>query len=298
MDRIDAMRVFVRIVERQSFSRAAEDLGLPASTATDAVKALERRLGVRLLDRTTRQVRPTLDGEAFQRRCVAILAEIDEAESAFGGGIPRGVLRISLLGSTARAVIVPALPGFLERFPELDVYLNEADRFVDLVREGIDGVIRGGHLEASDLVGRQLASLPEVTVAAPDYLARHGTPAAWDALEGQLMVGFHSSARGAVLPLCFEVAGRVHQVVLPARLVVEGAETLRTAALNGLGIVQLPRHAIAAEIAAGRLVEILSDTPPRPMPVHLLWPRERQLSLRLRVFVDWVVELYRGLGAG
>lgn len=295
MDRIGAMRVFVRIVERQSFSRAAVDLGLPASTATDAVKMLEQRLGVRLLDRTTRAVRVTLDGEAYHRRCLSILAQIDEADSAFGGR-PRGLLRVSVLGPTARGVILPALPGFLASHPELDLHLNEADRFVDLVREGIDCVIRGGPLGESDLVGRQVALLPEVTLAAPDYLARHGTPHRWDALEGHLMIGFHSSARG-ILPLEFQVAGRLHHVTLPTRLVVEGAETMRTAALMGLGIVQLPRYSIAGQIAAGRLVELLTDTPPRPMPLHVLWPRDRQLSLRVRVFVDWVVTLFRDLGA-
>lgn len=290
------MRVFVRVVERRSFSRAAEDLGLPASTATDAVKRLERRLGVRLLDRTTRQVRPTLDGEAFHRRCLSILTEIDEAENAFRGERPSGVVRVGLLGAVARSVVVPALPAFLDRYPELDVHLNEADRFVDLVREGIDCVIRGGTLDSSDLVGRQIALLPEVTVASPDYLARHGTPLAWNRLEGHGMVGFHSGARGAVLPLEFEIGGEAIEVALPARLVVDGAETPRVAALHGLGLAQMPRYFIAAELAAGRLVEVLADTPPRPMPIHVLWPRDRQLSLRLRVFVDWLVELYRQIG--
>lgn len=298
MDRIDAMRVFVRIVERQSFVRAAEDLGLPASTVTDAVKTLEQRLGVRLLARTTRQVRATLDGEAFYARCLSILTDIDEAESAFGGARPRGVLRVSTLGATARGVIVPALPAFLAQYPDLEIHLNEADRFVDLVREGIDCVIRGGHLGESDLVGRQVALLPEATVAAPGYLARFGTPLRWDALDGHRMVGFHSSATGGVMPLDFRVGGTVRQVSLPTPLVVEGAETLRTAAVQGLGLVQLPRHSIAAELAAGQLVEVLQDTPPTPMPVHILYPRNRQLSLRVRVFVDWIVTLYRGIDAG
>ncbi len=293
MDRIDAMRIFVRIVERQSFARAAEDLRLPASTATDAVKRLEQRLGVRLLERTTRQVRTTLDGEAYYQRCLNILAEIEEAEDAFSGGQPRGILRVSSLGSTVRELIMPALPEFLEKYPELSLHFNEADRFVDLVREGIDCVIRGGNLGESDLVGRQVALLPETTVATPEYFAKHGTPESWDKLDGHHIVGFHSSAAGGVIPFDFTVDGQSREVTLPARVTVEGVETMRAAALRGLGLVQLPRPSIAKEIAAGRLVEVLTDTPPTPTPVHILYPQNRQLNLRVRVFVDWVVELFR-----
>ena len=140
MDRIDAMRVFARVVERGSFVRAAEDLRMPASTATDAVKQLEARLGVRLLQRTTRQVRPTLDGEAYYRRCLSILDDIEEAESAFRGAQPRGLLRVDVQGIQARRFIVPALPGFFAAYPDLELFLGDGDRFVDLVREGIDRV--------------------------------------------------------------------------------------------------------------------------------------------------------------
>ncbi len=296
MDRIDAMRVFIRIVERKSFVRAAGDLGLPASTATDAIRHLEQRLGTRLLERTTRQVRPTLDGEAYYRRCLDILAEIDEAESAFGGGVPRGLLRVNVLGAQARQIILPALAGFFDSYPEIELYLAEDDRFVDLVGEGIDCVVRAGQIGESDLVGRQIALLAEATVAAPGYVARHGLPQSPDALAGHVVVGFRSTASGGVLPLDFVVAGEVRTVALPARLMVSGAETLREAALRGFGIIQVPRYAVAADIAAGRLVDLMPDTPPVPMPIHVLYPRNRQMSLRVRVFIDWLVALYRQIG--
>lgn len=297
MDRLDAMRVFARIVERQSFVRAAEDLGLPASTATDAVKQLEQRLGVRLLDRTTRQVRPTPDGEAYYRSCLSILDDVEDAESALSGTEPQGLLRVNVLGSQARQVILPALPRFYERYPQLDLYLSEADHFVDLLREGVDCVIRAGQPDNTELVGRQIALLHETTVASPDYLDRHGRPPRWDALNGHQMVGYYSSALGSVMPLEFVVDSEVKTVALPTRLMVSGTDTLLAAALQGLGIIQVPRYAIAHHIEAGRLVEILPDAPPTAMPVHIFYHSRRHLSVRVRTFIDWVVDLYRDINA-
>jgi DNA-binding transcriptional LysR family regulator len=207
MDRIEAMRVFARVVERGSFVRAAEDLALPASTATEVIKQLESRVGVQLLQRTTRHVRVTLDGEVSYRRCLSILDDIEEAESAFRGGRPRGLLRVDVQGTQARRVIVPALPKFFADYPDVQLFLSDADRFVDLIREGFDCVLRAGEPKDSDLIARRVAVLPEVTVASAEYVARFGAPPRWDALHGHLMIGFHSSATGGVLPLGFMVNG-------------------------------------------------------------------------------------------
>lgn len=292
MDRIETMRVFARVVERRSFNRAAEDLGLPASTVTDAVKRLETRLNVRLLQRTTRQVGVTLDGEAYYARCLSILADIEEAESAFGGAKPRGLLRVEAQGTQARRMIVPNLPAFLAAYPDLELFLSEGDRYIDLVREGVDCVLRAGEPRESDLIARRVALMPEVTVASREYVARHGVPRSIDALDGHRMVGFRSSATGGVLPLEFMAGGVRRNVALPVTLSVNGADTYRAAALAGFGLIQVPRYAVGDELAAGTLVELLPDTPPSPTPVHILYPRSRQLSLRLRVFIDWVAELY------
>lgn len=292
MDRLDTLRVFTRIVERGSFVRAAEDLGLPPSTVTDAIKQLEARLQVRLLQRTTRQVRTTLDGEAYYQRCLTILADFDEAESAFREAKPRGLLRVEVQGTQARRVIVPALPRFFETYPDVDLFMSEGDRYVDLVREGIDCVLRVGQPKESDLVARRIAMLREVTVASPGYVARYGMPTRWNALEGHCMVGFRSSAIGGVLPLEFMVDGVCNTAMLPMRLAVNGADTYRVAAETGLGMIQVPRYAVAEQLAAGTLVELLPDTPPSPSPVYVLYPRSRQLSLRVRVFIDWVAKEY------
>jgi DNA-binding transcriptional LysR family regulator len=299
MDRIDAMRVFARVVERGSFIRAAEDLGLPASTATDAVKQLEARLKVRLLQRTTRHVRATLDGEAYHRRCLAILDDIDQAEGAFTGARPRGLLRVDVHGTQARRLIIPALPGFFAEYPDLELYLSETDRFVDLVREGIDCVLRTGEPKESDLIARRIALLPEVTVASACYVARFGIPQRWDMLDGHRMVGFHSSATGGVLPLEFMVSGMRRTTKLPSILTVDGANTYQAAALQGLGLIQVPRYSVEQNLMDGTLVECLPDTPPSSTPVYVLYPRNRQLSLRVRVFIDWVANEYaRHLGPG
>lgn len=292
MDRFDTMRVFVRVVERGSFSRAAGDLGLPASTVTDAVKRLEARLKVRLLERTTRQVRVTLDGEAYYQRCLSILADVEEADSAFTGAKPKGLLRVGVQGTQARRVIVPRLRQFFDAYPDLELFLSESDRFVDLVREGIDCVLRTGEPKDSDLSARRVALLREVTVASPDYLSRHGMPKNWDALQGHRMIGFRSSATGGILPLEFMVDGQRRTVTLPMTLSVDGADTYRAAALHGHGLIQVPHYAVQRDLAEGALREVLAGTPPSPTPVHILYPRNRQLSLRVRVFIDWVAKAF------
>ena len=176
MDRFDAMRVFCRVVDRRSFTLAAEDTGLPRSTVTDAVKQLEARLGVRLLQRTTRHVSPTLDGEAYYQRCLRILSDIEDAEEAFAGAKPKGVLRVDVHGTLARHFVLPNLPTFLETYPDIELQITEGDRFVDLIREGIDCVLRVGTLQDSDMIGRRVAMLEEVTLAAPAYVRRFGIP--------------------------------------------------------------------------------------------------------------------------
>lgn len=292
LDRFDAMRLFVRIVERRSFSQAALDLNLPASTATEGIKQLEGRLGARLLQRTTRHVSPTLDGEAFYRRCLAILAELEDAEAEFSDAKPRGLLRVDVHGTLARHVLLPGLPAFLERYPDLKLHLGEGDRLVDLVREGVDCVLRVGDLKDSAMIARRVGMLDEATCASPAYLERHGVPATPDDLSqqgaGHRMIGFVSSATGEFFPLEFTVDGVLRHVVLPATLSVVGAETNIAAARLGLGIIQVPRYHVAADLAAGGLVEILAGYPPSRTPVSLLYPHSRQIPPRVRVFMEWL----------
>jgi DNA-binding transcriptional LysR family regulator len=286
------MRLLVRVVERQSFSAAASDLGIPRSTATTAIKQFEEKLGVRLLQRTTRQVTPTLEGEIHYQRCKAILAEIEDAESALTGSEVRGLLRISVHGPTVRTFILPELPAFLDRHPALSLYIGEGDRFVDIVREGYDCVIRGGEIADSELIVRRLGLSKEGTFASPAYLERHGVPRTVDDLQGHEMIGFASSRTGQVLPLEFTVAGELRTLTLPHRITVTDTDTYAALARLGFGLMQVPRHRYAQDLTAGTLVEVLPDHPPLPTPVSVLYPRNRQISPRVRVFIDWIVDLF------
>ncbi|WP_375380131.1 LysR family transcriptional regulator [uncultured Sphingomonas sp.] len=289
MDRLATLNLFVRIVDRGSFSAAAADCGISRPVATSAIKALEQRLGTRLLQRSTRHVQPTVEGEAYYGRCVAILAEIEDADRSASGSVA-GLVRVDVAGYLARTVLLPALPDLLERHPALRVHLGEGERFVDLVREGVDCVVRAGDLTDSDMVVRRLGSMEETTVASPSYLAEHGTPNSPDDLHGHHMVGFVSSRTGQPLPLEFTRDGQVVEVALPARVLVGGADTSAAAARLGLGLAQAPRYRFADDLASGALIEVLTEFPPTPTPLSVLYPSNRQLSPRVRTFVDWLVE--------
>jgi DNA-binding transcriptional LysR family regulator len=292
MDRFETMRLFVRLVERRSFTAAAADLGLPRSTASEVLRSLEAHLGVRLLERTTRHVTATLDGEEYYRRCVAILSEVEEAESAMRDAQPRGLLRLDAHPLLTRTFILPKLPEFLARHPLIELQIGQGDRLVDLVREGVDCVIRAGQPEDSGMIQRRLGMVAEITVASPTYLAKHGTPKTPDALDGHQMVGFISSRTGDVLPLEFSVGGALREIVLPSRIRVNNSDTMADLARLGFGLVQAPRYRFEDDLASGALVEVLPDHPPSPTPLSALYPQNRQLTLRLRVFLDWISRIF------
>lgn len=295
MDRFEAMRLFARIVERRSFTHAAADLALPRSTATEAVQQLEARLGVRLLQRTTRSVAPTLDGEAYYRRCLKLLEDLDETENAFRRASPRGELRVDVQGALARRFLLPGLPDFLARYPELRLRMTEGDRLIDLVAEGVDCVLRLGTPADGAMAHRRVALLPEVTCAAPAYVERHGAPTTPADLSSHHMVGF-SRPDGGWHPLEVTEDGAVRQVAVRADIVVSSAESSLAMGLLGLGLIQVPRYRAEEHLASGALVEVLAAHPPTPTPVCLLWPRDRQLSARTRVFIDWAAERLKAAG--
>lgn len=298
MDRFDAMRVFTRVAERRSFTLAAEDLRLPRSTVTDAVKQLERRLGVRLLQRTTRIVRPTLDGEAYYQRCIRLIADLEDAEAGFSRAKPSGLLRVDVHGTQARYFLLPGLPGFLQHYPDIRLHISETHQPMDMVREGYDCIVRAGDLADSSLIRRKLAELKRGTFASPDYLAHFGTPRTPDDLvNGHQMVGLLAPDTPSVAPFAFPIAGKVRELTLPALVTVTGPETNVASACAGLGLIQVPRYRVASELARGALVEVLADFPPSPLPVHVLYSHMHQLSPRLRVFIDWMVEQYRARDA-
>ena len=292
MDQVKAMKVFVRIYERSSFTLAADDLNLPRATLTHTLNQFEAWLGTRLLERSTRRVRPTLDGEAYYQRCVQLLAELEEAELAFRSVAPKGRLRVDLHGTLAKYFVVPALPQFMARYPQIELSISEADRFVDLIAEGVDCVLRAGTLGDSALIGRRVANLRQVTCASPAYLRKYGEPKSLDELSEHRAVNYVSRTTAKLFPFEFMVDGEVREVSIEGALSVFGAEIYSASAVAGLGIIQCPHYRMAELIERGVMREILNETPPPLMPVSVLYPQNRHMSPRVRVFVDWLAEIF------
>ncbi|NCE89398.1 LysR family transcriptional regulator [Pseudomonas sp. L13] len=292
MDQVKAMKVFVRIYERNSFTLAADDLNLPRATLTHTLNQFEAWLGTRLLERSTRRVRPTLDGEAYYQRCVQLLLELEEAELAFRTVAPTGRLRVDLHGTLAKYFVIPALPQFMTRYPEIELSISEADRFVDLIAEGVDCVLRAGNLGDSALVGRRVATLRQVTCASPAYLRKYGVPKSLADLVEHRAVNYVSRTTAKLFPFEFIVDGQLQEVQIEGALSVFGAQVYSASAVAGLGIIQCPHYRMAELIAQGVMQEILTDTPPPSMPVSVLYPHNRHMSPRVRVFVDWLAEVF------
>lgn len=292
MDQVKAMKVFVRIYERSSFTLAADDLNLPRATLTHTLNQFEAWLGTRLLERSTRRVRPTLDGEAYYQRCVQLLAELEEAELAFRSVAPKGRLRVDLHGTLAKYFVVPALPEFMARYPDIELSISEADRFVDLIAEGVDCVLRAGTLGDSALIGRRVANLRQVTCASPAYLRKFGEPKSLAELSEHRAVNYVSRTTVKLFPFEFMVDGELQEVSIEGALSVFGAEIYSASAVAGLGIIQCPHYRMAELIEQGVMREILQEKPPPLMPVSVLYPQNRHMSPRVRVFVDWLAEIF------
>ncbi|MDA7023091.1 LysR family transcriptional regulator [Pseudomonas fragi] len=291
MDRFNAMRVFTRIVELGGFTKAADSLQLPRASVTVLIKQLEAHLGVQLLHRTTRQVSPTLDGAAYYQRCVNLLDDLEDAEGLFRGSQPKGTLRVEMPASVGRLVVLPALPEFTDRYPQIELEIGLNDRPVDLIREGVDCVIRGGLTMDDSLVARPLVQMDQVTCASPAYLQARGVPQSLEDLSGHQVVEYFSSASGKRYGLEFQVDDEVRIVDLPKRLAVNSAEGYLAACVAGYGLVQTPHYHVAQLVREGRLQEVLRDCLPPRLELTALYPHHRQLSPRVRVFVDWLVDL-------
>lgn len=288
------MQVFVQVVDAGSFTRAAEVLRLPKASVTTLVQGLEAHLRVRLLNRTTRRISVTADGAAYYERCVRILAEVEETESALSRTrtAPSGRLRVDVPASFGRQLLVPALPEFFERYPEIRLEVGCTDRPVDLLEEGVDCVVRGGEQSDSSLVARRVATYPFVTCATPAYLERFGVPSHPRDLERHRCIRYFMPKTGRIVEWSFSRAGE--QVTLPveAFVALNDGEAYAAAALGGLGVVLAPSFLVDAALADRRLVPLLEDWATDPLPVYVMYPQNRHLSAKVRAFVDWVAELF------
>ncbi|WP_322081775.1 LysR family transcriptional regulator [Burkholderia sp. BCC1972] len=296
MDHLQAMRVFFRVVETGGFGRAAHSLNMPNATASKWVKSLEAHLGVKLLERNTRRVSVTTDGAAYYERARQLLSELDDIEATLGQdqASPRGVLRIDAGGSTASGILIPELPAFLARYPNITVQLGVTDRTTDLIAENIDCAIRSTS-DDPDLVTRPIGTLAWTTCASPAYLSKHGIPKhPRDIVDRNMpVVGYFSASTGMTQPLAFRrgqesiTLGQVRNDVL----VSESNAHLATA-LAGLGIVHTLDFMVRPFIEQKKLVPILARWRPDPLEVYIAYPPSRRYSTKVRVFADWAATLF------
>lgn len=294
MDRFEAMRAFARVVETGSFTRAAHTLQLSRTTVTQLVQQLEAHLRLRLLNRTTRRVSATADGAAYYPRIVRLLAELEEVEGGLGDAAaqPRGRLRIDVPGPYARLLLVPALPGFQARYPDIQLEVGVSDREVDVIADNVDCVIRGGTPADPALVARPLASLPIGFHASPGYVQQFGAPEHPRALEGpeHHTVGFLSPRSGRARVFTAQRGAERIEVQGRYSIGFDDGNAYLAAGLAGLGVVALPSYMAEPHVARGELTPVLQDWQLPPMPMHVMFPPNRHMSQRLRVFIDWVVE--------
>ncbi|RYF40353.1 MAG: LysR family transcriptional regulator [Comamonadaceae bacterium] len=296
MDQIQSMRVFARVVEAGTFTKAAESLSLPKGTVTKLVQHLEARLKVRLLNRTTRRVTVTPDGAAYYERTARLLNDLDDIEASMRNAqaTPSGRLRVDVGTSVARLIIIPALPEFYRRFPDIQLDLGVSDRPVDLISDNVDCVIRGGDLVEQSLVARRIGNLALVTVATPAYLQQHGVPAHPDELDGpkHRTINYFSARTGRPFPHLFEKEGETLEIAGRYQLAVNESNAHTAAVLSGLGISQAVLFSIAPHLESGAVVEVLPEWKHPPIPVHVVYPPNRHLSAKVRAFVDWAAELF------
>jgi DNA-binding transcriptional LysR family regulator len=296
MNQLEAMHIFVRVAEQASFTRTAEFLGLPKASVSTAVQQLENMLGTRLLHRTTRRVQMTQDGLAYYERCKDLLADMDELQAMFQRSEQslRGRLRVDMPTGMARKHVLPRLPEFLQAHPQLEVELSSTDRLVDLVREGFDCVVRGGVLGDINVIARPLGRYRVINCASPEYLKRHGTPRTLEDLPGHRLIHYVSNlgakSEGFEIP---DGDGGYRNLTMAGALTVNNAEAYEAACLAGLGLIQVPAVGVREHLADGRLVEVLPQLRPAPMPVSLLYAHRRNLSRRVQAFMAWIAEVLR-----
>ncbi|HDS1103761.1 LysR family transcriptional regulator [Stenotrophomonas maltophilia] len=295
MDRIDRFRIFARVVECASFTRAADQLGLPRSTVSAAVAELEQRLGTRLLQRSTRRVSTTHDGDVFHARCLRLIAEVEDAESLFrqDDAQPVGLLKIDVPSRIGRRIIAPALPDFFARYPQVEVDLGMTDRAVNLIEDGCDAVLRVGHLGDSSLVARTLGELDFVNVAAPAYLREHGEPQHPADLQQHRAVNYASPTTARVEPWEWQDGAQLRTLPIPGWVRVNSAEASIACCAAGLGLLQIPRYDVQAELQSGELVEVMPQYVAQPLPVTLLLPHRQHRAQRVQVFIEWLLPVLR-----
>lgn len=293
MDRWQAMQAFVRVVESGSFVAAAERLHLSTSSLSRLIAELEQHLGARLLNRTTRRLSLTESGQSYYERCVALLAELAEAEALVGQSAaqPRGTIRLTCSYSMAEQRVAPAIAHFGERYPDVRFELTVSDRVIDIVEEGFDLAIRVGAVRAESLVARRLGAMRLVLAAAPAYLARHGTPEAPQDLARHNALTYAYAATPRVWRFTGP-DGVAQDVRVDGSLHANSGDALLAAAVAGLGVINEPDFMLGAALASGALQPLLAGYAGQGGDIWALYPSRRHLSLKVRLFVDHIAQAF------
>jgi LysR family transcriptional regulator, regulator for bpeEF and oprC len=300
MDRFDAMRAYVQVVESGSFTKAAQALMLHKATVSQQVRQLEDKLAIRLLTRTTRSVVPTAEGLAYYRRACTILQQVDEAESMLskGNSSPGGRLRVEVPSALGRLVLVPEIRSFLERYPRITLELGCTDRTIDLLTEGVDCALRGDDLPDSSLVSRRVGKVSLVLCAAPRYIDEHGLPDRPEDLAQHAQIGYLPATKGQIRAVRLSRDDQTVEVEMPSRFVTSDNGALLSAGLDGLGIIQIMEFVASHHLASGALLRVLPTWRCAALPLNLITPTARHRTARVQVFADWVrAVLGRRLGA-
>lgn len=292
MDRFDCMRAFVRVVEAGSFTKAADTLNMSRATVTQLIQQLEAHLQIKLLNRTTRRVNVTTDGAAYYERVVGLLNELSDIENNLPGASssPRGVLRVDVPSPFANVILVPALPHFFDRFPDIQLKLGASDRKIDLISENVDCVIRGGEVKEGALIARHIGDLRLGIYAAPSYLDKFGTPLH----PTDLLGSNHRIVRypwSNEFPYSMYKDGENHGINGQMRVEIDDGNTYLTAGLVGLGVQWLPEYMAKKHLENGALVQLFKDWTFEPMPLYVAYSPNRYASKQLRVFIEWVTQL-------
>ncbi|HDE1888365.1 TPA: LysR family transcriptional regulator [Klebsiella pneumoniae] len=295
MDRFDAMRAFARVVEAGSFTKAAQTLHMSKTTVTQLIQQLESRLRVRLLHRTTRKLGVTHDGAVYYERVIRLLADMEDAENSLSSAAmtPRGRLRVDVPSPLARLILVPALPAFHARYPDIQIDMGVSDREVDLIGDNVDCVLRGGQITDQSLIARHVGDLQIGVYVAPSYVERLGAPAHPRELQNtdHCIAGFLSSRTSKIDPLVLCSENERIEITGNYVLAVDDGNAYLEAGLVGLGVIALPNYMAAAHQAVGALIPLFTQWRISPMPLYLAFPPNRHVNAKLRVFIDWIVEV-------
>lgn len=293
MDKLQAMEVFVQVVDAGGFTRAADIMQMPKATVSTLISNLENALSIKLLNRTTRQVSVTADGAAYYERCLSILADVRDTEESLSRtrASPSGRLRVDVPVGLGRHLLIPALPLFFARYPDILLEVGCSDRPVDLIEEGVDCVVRGGQLADSSLIARRVGAVHLVTCAATSYLALHGRPKHPNDLMQHRCVNYFSSKTGKISDWDFAQGEERIKLKVPSSVAVNDSDAYLTACLSGLGIAQTASFGLRPYLESGEIELVLQDWCVDAIPLHVVYPQNRHLSAKVRVFVEWIADL-------